>query len=63
MTEIKRYDVKKASMIGLVRFDEKESGRWVKHDDLAALQEKLGNDLLAQELRKKAARIRAGEQP
>jgi hypothetical protein len=41
MTEIKRYDVNKANMIGLVRFDEKESGRWVKYEDLAAIQEQL----------------------
>lgn len=41
MTEIKRYDVNKANMIGLVRFDEKESGQWVKYEDLAAIQEQL----------------------
>lgn len=43
MTEIKRYDVNKANMIGLVRFDEKESGRWVKYEDLSALQEQLSS--------------------
>lgn len=47
MNEIKRYDVNKANMIGLVRFDEKESGQWVKHEDhsaiVAALKEQLSS--------------------
>ena len=37
MTEIKRYAMNKANMIGFVRFEEKESGRWVKHEDHAAI--------------------------